>query len=81
MQFEVWLLGQTIPIQEKYWQYFKTTKWNQNGTTKPQYSILETVIVENPNFNELGLLSKKIEENLLVVTKEIIQDIKTSKLN
>ena len=26
MQFEVWLLGQTIPLQEKYWQYFKTNQ-------------------------------------------------------
>jgi len=81
MQFEIWLLGQTIPIQEKYWHYFKTTKWNKNRTTKPQYSILETVLIENPNFNDLDLLSKQIEDHLTLVSKEIIQDIKTSKLN
>lgn len=52
MQFEIWLLGQTIPIQEKYWEYFKSTRWNENRTTKPQYSIAETVIVENPDFND-----------------------------
>jgi hypothetical protein len=80
MQFEVWLLGQTIPIQEKYWQYFKTTKWNKNRTTKPQYSILETVLIENPNFSDLDMLSKQIEDSLVLVTKEIIEDIKTSKL-
>lgn len=81
MQFEIWLLGQTIPIQEKYWQYFKTTKWNKNRTTKPQYSILETVLIEHPNFSDLDKLSKQIEDNLVLVTKEIIQDINTSKLN
>lgn len=81
MQFEIWLLGQTIPIQEKYWQYFKTTKWNKDRTTKPQYSILETVLIDKPNFNDLEKLSNQIEEKLVLVTDEIIKDIKTSKLN
>lgn len=80
MQFEVWLLGQTIPIQERYWEYFRNTKWNQNRTTKPQYSILEAVLIENPNFNDLDLLSKQMETSLVEVTVEIIQEIKVSKL-
>ncbi|MBM9589643.1 hypothetical protein JWG41_04255 [Leptospira sp. 201903075] len=80
MQFEVWLLGQTIPIQERYWEYFKNTKWNKNRTTKPQYSILETVLLASPDFNDLDKLSKQIEDNLVQVTGEILQDIKTSKL-
>lgn len=76
MQFEIWLLGQTAPVQEKYWQFFKTTKWNKNRTTKPLYSILETALIENPNFNDLDMLSKHIEEKLVFVSDEIIQDIK-----
>ncbi len=81
MQFEVWLLGQTIPIREKYWEYFKSTKWNENRMTRPQYSILETVLIANPNFNDLDKLSKQIQDKLAFVTDEIIQDIETSKLN
>jgi hypothetical protein len=81
MQFEIWLLGQTIPIQEKYWDYFKSTKWNKERTTRPQYSILETVLIDKPNFNDLEKLTKEIEERLMLVTNEILQDIKTSKLN
>lgn len=81
MQFEIWLLGQTIPIQEKYWQFFKTTKWNKDRTTKPQYAILETVLIENPDFNNLDLLSQQIEDKLLIVSNEIIDDIKKSKIN
>jgi hypothetical protein len=81
MQFEVWLLGQTIPIQEKYWEYFKSTKWNKNKTTRPQYSILEAELIVNPNFNDLIKLSKQIEDKLVIVTNEIIQDIEISKLN
>ncbi len=80
MQFEIWLLGQTIPIQEKYWEYFKSTKWNNERTTKPQYSILETVLVDKPNFNDLEELSKQIENKLPSITDDIIEDIKQSKL-
>ncbi|GGF16179.1 DUF7000 family protein [Flavobacterium limi] len=80
MQFEIWLLGQTIPIQEKYWEYFKSTKWNEDKTTRPQYSILETVLIEKPTFNDLDKLSKEIEGKLTSITDEIIEDIKRSKL-
>lgn len=76
MQFEVWLLGQTIPIQEKYWAYFKSTKWNIDRTQKPQYSILETIIIKEPNFNNLALLTKEIEESLVKTSNEIIEEIK-----
>lgn len=81
MQFEIWLLGQTIPLQEKYWEYFKSTKWNKHRTTRPQYSILETTLIEKPDFNHLGKLTRQIEEKLVLVTKGILQDIKASKLN
>lgn len=76
MQFEVWLLGQTIPIQEKYWQFFKATKWNKGRTTKPKYSILEAVLVENPDFNDLDLLSEQIENKLVIISSRIVDDIK-----
>ncbi len=81
MQFEIWLLGQTIPIQEKYWEYFKSTKWNKHRMTRPQYSILETTLIEKPDFNDLDKLTRQIEEKLVLVTNEILQDIKKSKLN
>ena len=63
MQFEVWLLGQTKLVQEKYWQIFLTTKWNKGRTTKPEYSILEAVLIENPDFNDLDLLFQQVESN------------------
>ncbi len=79
MQFEIWLLGQTKPIQEKYWSFFKETKWNKDRETKPQYSILEAVIVSNPNFNDLNKLTNKIEKQIVSVTEEILQEIKSIK--
>ncbi len=80
MQFEVWLLGQTRPIQEKYWQFFKATKWNNDKTTKPKYSILEALLIENPDFNDLDSLSQQIESKLVSISSNIIDDIKKSKL-
>lgn len=49
MRFEIWLLGNTIPIQKKYWELLKTTKWNQGNTEMPKYSISETILVEDPD--------------------------------
>ncbi len=80
MQIEIWLLGQTIAIQEKYWQFFKATRWNENRTTKPQYAILEAVLIESPDFSDLDSLTLQIEERLIVISSEITDDIKKSKL-
>lgn len=80
MSFEIWLLGQNLKIQDEYWQHFKNTKWNENRTQRPQYSILETTLVKKPDFNDLEALSKQIEKALVVVSEEIIAEIKNSHL-
>lgn len=72
MRFEIWLLGNTIPIQKKYWDLLKESKWNKNRSEKPQYSILEAVIVDEPDFNDLEKLSEEILTKLNLVTDEII---------
>ncbi|MDM1362558.1 hypothetical protein HX052_14015 [Myroides marinus] len=77
MRFEVWLLGNTIPIQEKYWRLSKNSKWNKDKTEMPKYSILEAVLVANPDFNNLDVLSKEIEEKMIIVSDEIIEYLKT----
>ncbi|MGL5275046.1 DUF7000 family protein [Myroides sp.] len=77
MRFEVWLLGNTIPIQEKYWELSKNSKWNKDKTEMPKYSILEAVLVTNPDFNNLDVLSKEIEEKMIIVSNEIIEYLKT----
>jgi hypothetical protein len=78
MRFEIWLLGNTIPIQKKYWTLLKETKWNKDKTEMPQYSILEAVIVDKPNFNNLESLSQKIHKNMLQVTDEVIDILKNT---
>ncbi|VAX35135.1 hypothetical protein MNBD_UNCLBAC01-2128 [hydrothermal vent metagenome] len=56
MRFEIWLLGQTKEIQRKYWNLLKDTKWVK-GSEIPQYSVFEVVLVDNPNFNDLGTIN------------------------
>ncbi|GIU53592.1 DUF7000 family protein [Shewanella sp. KT0246] len=73
MRFEVWLLGNTIPIQKEYWNLLKSTKWNKYKTEMPQYSIIEAVIIAKPDFNNLALLSHHIHQNMIRVSDEIIE--------
>ena len=60
---------------KKYWDLLKTTKWIQNSQM-PQYSVFETIIVENPNFNDLNSLSEKIKNELIQVSDEILTSLK-----
>ena len=78
MRFEVWLLGNTIPVQKEYWNLLKSTKWNKGKTEMPQYSIIEAVIIDKPDFNNLESLSKNIHKNMVQVTDEIIALLKNT---
>ena len=77
MRFEIWLLGNTIPNQKKYWELMKTTKWNKGRTEMPKYSILETTLVENPDFNNLDKLTEQIETKMIKASDEILDYLKT----
>ena len=75
MRFEIWLLGQTKDIQEKYWNLLKTTKWITRKEI-PQYSVFEVVLVDNPDFNDLDSLSEEIKDSLIRVSDEIFSSLK-----
>lgn len=77
MRFEIWLLGNTVPIQKKYWKLLKNTKWNKERTEIPKYSILETTLVENPDFNHLDKLTEQIETKIIKVSEEILDYLKS----
>ena len=77
MRFEIWLLGNTIPTQKKYWELLKNTKWNKDKTEMPKYSILETTLVENPDFNNLNKLTEQIETKMIKASDEILDYLKT----
>ena len=74
MRFEVWLLGQTKDVQEKYWNLLKNTKWS-TSSEMPQYSIFEVPLVENPDFNDLDSLAENIKNKLVFVAEDISASI------
>ena len=76
MRFEIWLLGNTIAVQKKYWSLLKTSKWNKDKNVMPKYSVLEAILENEPDFDNLPLLSQKIENKLIETSNEIIDAIK-----
>lgn len=77
MRFELWLMGQNADIQQQFWQQLKTSRWNQSQTTMPKYSVLETVLVEQPDFESLDILSAQIGRVAFTQVEEIITHLKT----
>lgn len=76
MKFEIWLLGNTKYVQKKYWEILKNTEWNKAKLEMPKYSAIEVILVENPDFNNLGKLTKQIETKMVKVSNEILKYLK-----
>ncbi len=73
-RFEVWLAGYNKQIQTKYWKLFKENDWNQYhvpSTTKGVDSIIEYILVDNPDFSNLDIITKQIEKGTLKFIKDI----------
>nr|WP_162816979.1 hypothetical protein [Myroides odoratimimus] len=71
MRFELWLMGQNAEIQDRYWQLLKDSKWNQEVEQMPMYSVLETVLVDNLDFNN----EKELFETIATHAKRDIDKI------
>ena len=74
LRFEVWLAGYNKQIQQKYWKLFKESDWNKYHvvpTTKGADSIIEHVLVENPDFGDLGTLTEQIERKTLAFIGDV----------
>ncbi len=76
MRFELWLMGQNAQVQKEYWDLLKATNWNRELTAMPKYSVLETVLVDMPDFDDLDALSFKIEKAAADAVEEILKCIK-----
>lgn len=77
MQFELWLMGQNQKVQEDYWNLLKTSKWSENKTSMPKYSILEVVLAKDPDFDKLDELTSKIIETADELAREITEYIQS----
>ncbi|MBN1451534.1 MAG: hypothetical protein JW963_11005 [Anaerolineales bacterium] len=74
-RFEVWLSGVNRQVQEKYWNLINESKWNKyklvSQEGKGVDSILEHILVDNPDFSDLDALTQQIEAGTL----NFIQDV------
>ncbi len=73
-RFEVWLAGYNKQIQTKYWKLFKESNWNKYHivpTTKGVDSMIEYILVDNPDFSNLDTLTNQIEKGTLKFIKDI----------
>ncbi len=78
IQFEIWLAAQNKQIQKQYWEIFKGNDWDKYhipSSTKDAFSIVETILVETPDFNDLENLTARIEENTMAFVKDMTEAI------
>ncbi len=73
-RFEIWLSASNKRIQSEYWKLFNESTWDKYRivpTPEGYDSIVEHVLVDNPDFNDRKGLTKRIE----ISTKQFIKDI------
>jgi hypothetical protein len=73
-RFEVWLAGNNKQVQSKYWKLIKESDWNKYhvvSTTNGVDSIVEYILVEDPDFSDLDALTEKIERATLKFIKDV----------
>jgi hypothetical protein len=73
-RFEVWLAGYNKQVQTKYWKLFKESDWNKYripSTIEGFDSIIEYIVVENPDFSDLDMLTRQIESGTLKFIKDV----------
>lgn len=75
-RFEVWLSGRNQKVMAKYWKLFTDSGWDRY-TIAPQGkwadSVLEHVLVDNPDFSDVEALTRQIEQGTL----KFIQDVES----
>lgn len=73
-RFEVWLAASNKNVQKKYWKFFKESNWNEYripSTTKGVDSIIEYILIGNPDFSDLDVLTKQIEKGITKFIKDV----------
>jgi hypothetical protein len=73
-RFEVWLSGYNKQVQAEYWKLFTKAKWEKYPVIPPAKgvdSIVEHVLVKDPDLSDPAGLTRQIEEK----TNQFIKDI------
>lgn len=73
-RFEIWLSGRSRQIQAEYWKIFKECDWQKyhlNSSPEKSDSIVEHVLIENPDFDNLDEMTLQIEKTTLKFINDI----------
>jgi hypothetical protein len=73
-RFEVWLAGYNKQVQKEYWKLVTECNWNKYhipSTIKGVDSIIESILVDNPDFSNLDTLTNQIEKGTLKFIKDV----------
>ncbi|MCX6064670.1 MAG: hypothetical protein NT121_02805 [Chloroflexi bacterium] len=75
-RFEIWLSGKNKQVLAKYWKIFQENNWDKYKIVAPAKgidSIVEHILVNNPDFGNLDGLTNQIDKGTL----KFIQDIES----
>jgi len=73
--FEIWLCGVNKNVQKKYWEFFKRNNsagYKIPNDFKNSDSILESTLVENPDFDKREILTAIIERGVIDFSNNVI---------
>ena len=74
MKLEIWLSGINKQIQNKYWNILKSKNLNfyhLPKTLKGADSIIEYCLMDKPDFNDPGTLTRQIESGTITFINDI----------
>jgi Family of unknown function (DUF7000) len=67
-RFEVWLAGYNKQVQARYWKLLRETGWSKYRlvtTPKGTDSILESILVDHPDFRDPEALTSQIDQETM----------------
>jgi len=73
-RFEVWLSGKNQKVLAKYWKIFKESGWDRYKIAeqgKWADSVLEHVLVDDPDFSDLETLTRQIDQGTVKFIKDV----------
>lgn len=73
-RFEVWLAGVNKQVQAQYWKLFRDSGWNRYRLVSELQgadSILEYVLIEEPDFKDLDILTQQIESGTMTFIADV----------
>ncbi len=74
LRFEAWLAGYNKQVQAQYWKTVRESGWNKYpvvSTIKGADSIIEFVLVDQPDFGDLPALTVQIESAASKFIKDV----------